>query len=181
MARPLSPDALTIDPLGGEFADRRTETAYLEHQQLRTRAQLAFTLLFCTLFFLCFFATDVAALGLVPDTAILLAARLVVAITAGTCAWLALRRPLSVKATRLAASIAEAVALGCFMVIAVHRPAEFHWHAMSLAIMLLVIYLYIPNRLAYAAGLAGAATAAFLALSLRFAALGFAEIGRAHV
>jgi diguanylate cyclase (GGDEF)-like protein len=68
------------------------------------------------------------------------------------------------------------VALACFMVIAVHRPGEFHWHAMSLAIMLLVIYLYIPNRLAYALGLAVAATAAFLALSLRFAALGFADM-----
>ena len=95
MARPISPDALAIDPLGAEFAERATDTAYLEQQQPRTRAQLGFTLLFCTLFFLCFFATDVAALGLVPDTALLLAVRLVVAFTAGSCAWLALRRPLS--------------------------------------------------------------------------------------
>ncbi|NNG21681.1 GGDEF domain-containing protein [Massilia sp. ML15P13] len=167
---------MAIDPLLGEFADRRTEDTYLEHQQPRTRAQLAFTLLFCTLFFLCFFATDVAALGLVPDTALLLGARLVVAITAGSCAWLALKRPLSTGATRLAASLAEAVALACFMVIAVHRPGEFHWHAMSLAIMLLVIYLYIPNRLAWALGLASAATGTFLVLTMLFGALGFADM-----
>ncbi len=176
MARPISPDALAIDPLGGEFAERATETAYLEQQQPRTRAQLGFTLLFCTLFFLCFFATDLAALGLVPDTALLLAVRLLVAFTAGGCAWLALRRPLTIGATRLAASVAEAVALACFMVIAVHRPGGFHWHAMSLAIMLLVIYLYIPNRLAYAFGLASLATAGFLGLAMGYAALNFADM-----
>ncbi len=176
VARLIRPDALAIDPLASEFADRRTEHTYLEHQQPRTRAQLAFTLLFCTLFFLCFFATDLAALGLVPDTALLLGARLVVALTAGSCAWLALRRPLTIGATRLAASVAEAVALACFMVIAVHRPGEFHWHAMSLAIMLLVIYLYIPNRLAWAAGLAAAATGCFMVLTMLFAALDFADM-----
>jgi hypothetical protein len=109
VARPPSPDALAIDPLHGEFAYRRTETAYLERQRPRTRAQFGFTLLFCTVFFLGFFVTDVAALGLVPDTAILLAARLVVALTgwrcAGRCrpgpfAW----RPASPKAWRWPAS-----------------------------------------------------------------------------
>jgi hypothetical protein len=49
--------------------------------------------------------------------------------------------------TRLAASLSGGVALACFMHISVLRPAEFHWHAMSLAIMLVVVYLYIPNRL----------------------------------
>ncbi|UVW27218.1 GGDEF domain-containing protein [Massilia sp. H6] len=176
MARPISPDALAIDPLGGEFADRATETAYLDQQLPRTRAQLGFTLLFCALFFVSFFASDVAALGLVADTALLLAARLAVAIIACGCAWLALRRPLSIGATRLAASVAECVALACFMVIAVYRPGEFHWHAMSLAIMLLVIYLYIPNRLVYAFGLASTATVGFLALTFGYAALDFADM-----
>lgn len=176
MARPISSDALAIDPLSGEFADRRIEDAYLAHQQPRTRAQLAFTLLFCSLYFLCFFATDLAALGIVADTGILLGARLLVGVTAGACAWLAHRRALSVAATRLAATVAEVVALGCFMVIAVHRPGEFHWHAMSMAIMLLVIYLYIPNRLAYALAIAASATAVFVALTLAVDDMGFADI-----
>lgn len=59
-------------------------------------------------------------------------------------AWLAYRR-LNVHTMRLAASVSEAVALACFMFSAVLRPAEFHRHAMSLAIMLIVVYLYIPN------------------------------------
>jgi diguanylate cyclase (GGDEF)-like protein len=176
VARPISPDALAIDPLSGEFADRRLETAYLEHQQPRTRAQLAFTLLFCSLYFLCFFATDLAALGIVADTGVLLGARLLVALTAGSCAWLAHRRDLSVAAARLAATAAELMALACFMVIAVHRPGEFHWHAMSLAIMLLVIYLYIPNRLAYALAISAGATAVFVGLTLAVDDMGFADI-----
>lgn len=175
MPRPTRPAPFAIDPLSGEFADRSTESAYLAHHLERTRAQLAFTLLFCSLYFLGFFATDLAALGMVADTALLLGARLLVAATAGSCAWLAWR-PLPVGATRLAATVAEAVALACFMLIAVHRPGEFHWHAMSLAIMLLVIYLYIPNRLAYAFAIAAAATACFLALTLAHAGMGFADL-----
>lgn len=173
---PSLPDSLAIDPLSGEFADRATETAYLVHYLERTRGQLAFTLLLCALYFLGFFATDLAALGMVPETGLLLGARVLIAAVAGYCAYLAWRRPLGPAATRLAATVSETVALGCFMVIAVHRPAEFHWHAMSLGIMLLVIYLYIPNRLAYALGIAAVTTAVFLGLTLACTSMGFADL-----
>ncbi|QOY96683.1 GGDEF domain-containing protein [Massilia sp. UMI-21] len=167
---------MAIDPLSGEFADRSTESAYVTHHLERTRPQLAFTLLLCSLYFLAFFATDLAALGLVPEAALLLGARLLVAATAGSCAWLAWRRPLGGRATRLAATVSEVVALSAFMLIAVHRPDEFHWHAMSLAIMLLVVYLYIPNRLGYALGIAAAASACFLALCLTTSDMGFSDL-----
>ncbi len=174
--RPPVSGHLAIDLLRAEFSDRRLETAHLEAQLPRTRKQLAFTLLFCSLYFLCFFATDVAALGIVPDTALLLGARLVVAACAGSCAWLVWRRRPGIQACRLAATVSEAVALGCFMVIALHRPGEFHWHAMSLAIMLLVIYLFIPNRLATALAIAATATAVFLGLTLAYAGMDFAAL-----
>ena len=174
--RPTRPDPLAIAPLSAEFADRKTESAYLAHHCAGTRAQLAFTLLFCALYFLGFFATDLAALGMVPDAALLLGARLLVAVTAGSCAWLAWRRPLSTGATWLAATVAETVALCCFMLIAVHRPGEFHWHAMSLGVMLLVIYLYIPNRFPHALAIAAAATGGFLVLTLAYADMGFADL-----
>ncbi len=176
MPRPPASGPLAIDLVRAEFTDRHVETAHLDAQLPRTRRQLAFTLLFCSLYFLCFFATDVAALGIVPDTALLLGARLLVAACAGYCAWLAWRRPLGIGATRLAATVAELVALGCFMVIALHRPGEFHWHAMSLAIMLLVIYLFIPNRLATALAIAAGATAVFLGLTLAHAGMVFADL-----
>ncbi|MFJ1467279.1 diguanylate cyclase [Massilia sp. YIM B02787] len=168
-------DRMRIHPLTGEFAQRADETAFLVHQLPQTRALLGYTLVFCTLFYLAFSLSDLAALGYGPTYLKLCAARAVVAATAGTCAWLAYHRPLTLHATRIAASGAETVALACFTFIAVQRPDEFHWHAMSLAIMLIVIYLYIPNSFANALVLASAATAVFLVLTLKYGRLTAAD------
>jgi diguanylate cyclase (GGDEF)-like protein len=166
---------MRIHPLTGEFAQPANETAYLVHNLPQTRALLGFTLVFCTLFYLAFSVSDLAALGYGTAYLRLSAARAVVAATAGTCAWLAYHRPLTVGATRVAACVAEVVALACFMFIAVHRPDEFHWHAMSLGIMLIVIYLYIPNSFTNALLLACGATVIFLVLSPKFGRLTAAD------
>ena len=166
---------MEINSRTGEFVHAATETAFLKHKQEQTQSLLAFTLTFCTVFYVSFFVTDVAALGWGADTKTLLAARLLVGATSAGCAWLAWRRAFSVRSTRIAASVAEAMALGCFMFIAVLRPAEFHWHAMSLAIMLVVVYLYIPNRLRYATILAVAATLAFVVLAGEYGRLSAAD------
>jgi diguanylate cyclase (GGDEF)-like protein len=160
---------MKINPLTGEFASSAHEAAYLDHKQAQTRSTLAFTLLFCAIFYICFTATDLVALGPGRKFSQLLGARMLVAFTAGACAFVAWRRPLTVRASRLAASVAETVTLSCFMYMAALRPDEVHWHAMSLAIMLVVVYLYIPNRLGYALALALGATAGFLVLALRVA------------
>jgi diguanylate cyclase (GGDEF)-like protein len=159
-------ETMHIHYLTGEFASSTSETAFLTSHIERTRAMLGFTLVFCIVFFLCFFATDIAVLGLDNAMRQTLPARLLVAASAGTCAWLAYRRPLSIRATRLAASLAEGIALCCFMVVALARPMEVHWHAMSMVAMLVVIYLYIPNRLVYATAIAISATLVFLALTM---------------
>lgn len=155
---------MSMYSLTGEFVSPTSERAFLLHQLERTRPLLGFTLLYCVAFFLGFFATDVAVLGLRNAVELTLLPRLVVGLTAGTCAWLAYRRPLTVRATRLAASLSELVALSSFIFIVRHRPDEVHWHAMSASIMLMVIYLYIPNRLAYAMALAASASVALIAL-----------------
>jgi diguanylate cyclase (GGDEF)-like protein len=155
-----------IDRFTGEFASRASEAAFLHHRRAQIQPLLGFTLVFCALFYVAFAVTDLAALGFGPVFLALLGARMVVALTAGVCAWLAYRRRLGVTAMRLAASLPEAVALGCFMLVAMLRPAEFHWHAMSLAIMLIVVYLYIPNSFVNALLLALAATAGLVALAL---------------
>jgi hypothetical protein len=165
-----------IDRFTGEFASRASEAAFLQHRQAQTQPLLGFTLVFCTLFYVAFSVTDLAALGFGPDFLSLLGARMAVACTAGVCAWLAYRRRLSVKAMRLAATLSEAVALACFMFVTMLRPAEFHWHAMSLAIMLIVVYLYIPNSFRNALLLAFAATAGFLTLALRLGHMNSADV-----
>jgi diguanylate cyclase (GGDEF)-like protein len=157
---------MRIHPLTGEFALPAHEAAFLTHKLPQTRAALGFTLVFCTLFYLVFAITDFVALGYNAQFFQLCAARAFVAATAAMCAWLAYRRPLSVRATRNAASVAETLALVCFMFIAFRRPAEFHWHAMSLSIMLIVVYLYVPNTFLNALVLATGATAVFVALAL---------------
>jgi len=164
-------DSMRIHPLTGEFALAVNETAFQVHQLPQTWALLGYTLVFCTLFYVAFSISDLVALGYGPTYLKLCAARAVVAATAGTCAWLAYHRPLGLGATRIAACVAEVVALACFMFIAVSRPDEFHWHAMSLAIMLIVIYLYIPNSFSNALVLASGATVVFLALSVRYGRL----------
>jgi diguanylate cyclase (GGDEF)-like protein len=168
-------DAMKIHPFTGEFALPATEAAFLAHKLPQTRALLGFTLVFCTAFYVAFAVTDLAALGYGTDFLRLCAARAVVGVTAGTCAWLAYRTPQPVGATRVLACVAESVALACFMYIAALRPGEFHWHAMSLAIMLIVVYLYIPNSFVNALVLATGATAVFLALTLKFGRLTAAD------
>ena len=162
---------MRIHPLTGEFAPPATEASFLADKLPQTRALLGFTLVFCTLFYVAFAVTDFVALGAGPDFYEVCAARALVALAAGTCAWCAYRVPLSVGATRIAACVAEVVALACFMFISTQRPDEFHWHAMSLGIMLVVIYLYIPNTFSNALLLACGATAVFLALAMRFGRL----------
>lgn len=155
---------MKFHPLTGEFARTADETEFLTSQLHRTRPMLGFTVLFCLVFFQFFFLTDIAVLGLENAIRETLPARLTVAFSAGICAWFAYRTPLSIAATRLAASSTEFIALGCFMVVALARPNEVHWHAMSMIVILVVMYLYIPNRLAYATALSTGAILVFLAL-----------------
>ncbi|TXG01724.1 GGDEF domain-containing protein [Massilia arenae] len=155
---------MKFHPLTGEFARAADETEFLTSQLPRTRSLLGFTLLFCVIFFQLFFLTDIAALGLDAALRETLPARLGVALIGGTGAWLAYRRPLSVAGTRLAASSAEILSLGCFMVVALARSNEVHWHALSMVVIQVVIYLYIPNRLAYATAIVSGGVIVFLAL-----------------
>lgn len=54
--------------------------------------------------------------------------------------------------------------MATFLLIVLYRPTEVSWHAMSMTIMLVVLYLFIPNALLNAAGIALTATLAFLGL-----------------
>ncbi|HEX9171430.1 MAG TPA: GGDEF domain-containing protein [Telluria sp.] len=163
--RPARPDSDHITSFSGEFAHRETERRFQHHQLRAAQSVLRSTLIFCAVFYLGFWLTDITTLGHGPGTNMLLLVRLTVALIAIFCAELPRRGRPSIGKMRSAACIAEAVALGGFMLIASQRPAEFHWHAMSLAIMLIVVYLYIPNRFVYATGISVAATTVFILLA----------------
>jgi diguanylate cyclase (GGDEF)-like protein len=162
---PAQSKATPVAPLRCEFVDTETETAFLRHHLAMTQGQLRVTFLFCSLFYLCFAATDVIWLGYNTKTVLLLGARLAVALTALACLSLLQRRPASIRATRVAASIVEVAGAAGFLLIAALRPAEFSLHAISMSIVIIVIYIYIPNRLLYAATIAAVATLLFVMLA----------------
>ena len=159
--------SFSLTQLRSEFCSHAIETKFLSHHLAQTQSQLRSTLLFCSVFYLAFSLTDFAVLGYGYDALTLFLARLSVALTAAAGSWLTWRHPHSVAATRLAATAAETVGMAAFMLVVVYRPDEMHWHAMSMAIMLIVVYLYIPNRLAYSIAVALSATATFIVLALQ--------------
>ncbi len=150
----------------GEFADRAVEAQFNAAKLENTRRQLFATLLFYSTFYLLFSVTDIGVLGFGPLALGLLLVRVGVAVTAAAGCYLVYRHPKSVAMPRLAASLTELAGMAAFFIIVWNRPAEIAWHAMSLALMLIVVYVYIPNRLRYSAAIALFATAAFIALVL---------------
>ncbi|WP_343729209.1 GGDEF domain-containing protein [Duganella sp.] len=148
-----------------EFCDATTETEFLRHHLAMTQAQLRVTFLFCALFYLCFALTDLLWVGYELKTCLLVGARMGVAAVVLTCLALLKRRPDSIPFTRVAATIVEVAGSVGFLLIAALRPSEFSLHAISMSIVIIVLYIYIPNRLVYAAGIAAAATTLFMLLA----------------
>lgn len=164
-------DEFDIHPLWGEFRNAKIEKEFLNHHLDRGQSQLRTALIFCSFFYVAFALTDVAALGYARESLILLLARLLVAVTAATAIYLIYRRPLSVTVPILAATAVEIVGMGTFMLITIYRAHEIPWHAMSMSIMLIVVYLFIPNRLIFSLGVALASTAIFIFLALKVGGL----------
>lgn len=160
-------DGFELHPLLSEFRDTEVEKEFLHHHLARSQYQLRIALIICSVFYLAFTFTDIAALGYSHDTLILLIARLLVAITATAAIYLIHLRPLSITIPMLSATTAEIVGLGTFVLIIILRPNEMPWHAMTMAIMLIVVYLFIPNRLIYAVGVALASTAIFIFVAIK--------------
>jgi diguanylate cyclase (GGDEF)-like protein len=156
----------TISAHNGEFTDPAAESAFTRSQLNKTHVQLRSTLLFCSCFYLAFSVTDVGVLGYGKTALFLLAVRLAVALTAAMGAGLTFGKPDSVAAARFAASATEIVGMLAFLLIVRHRPVETAWHAMSMALMLIVVYIYIPNRLNYSLAIALGATFSFITMVL---------------
>jgi diguanylate cyclase (GGDEF)-like protein len=164
---PKDNSAFIIDTLSNEFCNGAVESRLNRAGLHETQAQLRVTLMFCSFFYLAFSITDVSVLGYGKEALVLFSGRLTVAITAGIGYMLSYRKFCTVAVTRLIASITEIVAMCAFTLVLLYRPSETPWHAMSMALMVIVIYLYIPNRLIYAAAISLAATVGFIALVLR--------------
>lgn len=148
-SRSDSQDSFDIDPLSSEFVNDATEASFLAHALPATQPQLRSALFFCAFFYLAFALTDIAAFGFSRDTSTLNLARIAVAVTAMIGCWLTTRLRHSVPVSRMVATVVAVAGLSTFMLAVIFRPQELAWHAMSKTIMLFVVYVFIPNRLAY--------------------------------
>jgi len=139
-----------LDRIWSEFDDASVEHEFQRYQRIAHHAALVRTLIFCSLFYVAFAITDVGARGYSRATFILFLARCLVALTCAVCLRAANARHNSVPALRAAASVVELVGFAVFMLITWLRPGGMSVHDMSMCIMLIVAYNFIPNKLIYA-------------------------------
>ncbi|MGB9108603.1 MAG: GGDEF domain-containing protein [Telluria sp.] len=160
------PSPAPIAALRGEFSCAATEIGFLHQQSAVILRDLRRGLLLCSLFYLVFGVADIAALGI--DNAITpLLARLALPFVAAACMFYARRPDAPVRAPSHAASVFTLCWAASYFVVIGYRPGDILLHAMSLAVMAMVIHVMIPNRVLYAAAISIGATAAFIALAWR--------------
>jgi diguanylate cyclase (GGDEF)-like protein len=138
-----------IETWTGEFATLAVEQQYLHAIAPVQRATLRVTALVGAAIFLSFAVTDFLALGAAPLAWTLLGLRAGVALGALAAAsdWLGHR--VGRSPSYVAVTCAEILASAVFCVIVAARPAEFLSHQLSLALMVLAYFLFIPNRFRY--------------------------------
>jgi diguanylate cyclase (GGDEF)-like protein len=154
-----------VNPWRGEFTSAATEAAFLRDQGAVIRHDLTRSLSFCAAFYLAFALTDVTALGFHRQTAILFLARLAVAVVALTGVFITRRSNHPARTAYRAAGVVAVFGMATFLLVAYLRPGDMLLHGMSMAIMLIIVYLFIPNRFANAIVIAAGASASFLALA----------------
>ncbi|GGY03103.1 GGDEF domain-containing protein [Pseudoduganella dura] len=155
---------LEIDRQRAEFADAAVEDRFNRHHLPETTAQLKISLLFCAAFYVAFGATDVATLGPTATAWAMIALRLLVALVAAGGLLAITRRPESVRIAVVAACVVEIVGLAVFMVLCWYQPAATAWNVMSQALILMAIYINIPNRFIHAVWIAAGSSAVFCAM-----------------
>ena len=148
----------------GEFTSASTESAYLADQGSVIQHDLTRSLAFCGVFYFAFALADLAHLGYSWQTLALFVARLAAAISAVAGIVLTRRSLTPARTAYCAATVFTGLAMGTFLLIAYMR-GELLLHGMSMAIMLIIVYLFIPNRLVNAILVALAASGSFLALA----------------
>jgi diguanylate cyclase (GGDEF)-like protein len=161
---PNAASTAPIASLRGEFSCATTEVGFLHQQSGTILRDLRRSLVLCSLFYVLFGISDIAALGLEGASGSLLA-RLSVAFVAVACLRYASRSDAPVHRPRRAATVFTLYwALNYFVVIS-YRPYDILLHAMSWAIICTIIHILIPNRLSTSAVIAGGASLGFLGLA----------------
>lgn len=162
----LSRPGLTIDRQRAEFADPALEDRFLQHVLAERNAQLKASMLFSAAFFVAFGVTDIATLGPTFTAWTLVGLRVAVALGAlGACAAIA-RHPDSVSLSVRATCCVLVAGLAVFTVVCWFQPASMAWNLMSLAVIVMAVYVVFPNRFVYAVAIGAGASVVFTAMLL---------------
>jgi len=137
----------SLAPVRAEFCCDATEQDFLRHHLAVTQSQLRVTFLFCAVFYVGLAVNDAAWLGYGQTTLLLLGARLLVAAIAIAGLLLARRHPQSVRLARGVSSVIETLGCAGFLLVVALRPHDMRLHAIAMAVVIIVLYIYIPNRL----------------------------------
>ena len=159
----------------GEFTSAITESAFLRDQGGVIRHELTRSLSICSIAYLAFALADVAHLGQSSQAFVLFLARLAIAMVALTGIVLTRRSANPGRSAYRAATVFTSLAMLTFLLV-VYARGELLLHGMSMAIMLIVVYLFIPNRLVNASIVALGASAGFLALAYSFGTIGARQL-----
>ena len=152
---------MAIDRRRVEFVDRVFEDRFLRHFLPERNAQLKGSLLVAAFFYVAFGVTDLATLGDTRTAWILVALRIAVALVGlGGHAAIA-RRPDSVRVSIVAASVVLVAAIAVFMPVCWYQPGALPWNTMSLALILMAVYINFPNRYIYAVAIGVGASVVF--------------------
>lgn len=156
--------SLTVDCRRAEFADPASESRFTRHFLPERNRQLKASLLFAAAFYVAFAATDFATLGATAIAWMLMGLRIVVALVGLGCFAAIVRRPQSVRVSIRAACTLLVAALAVFMVVCWFQPEVLAWNAMSQALILMAVYVAIPNRFIYAVAIGVGSSIVFAAL-----------------
>ena len=160
----LSPLRLTIDRRRAEFADPEFEDRFLRHFLPERNAQLKASLLFSAFFYVAFGVTDLTTLGITPIAWAMVALRVVVGAAALGGYVAVTRHPDSVRVSILTTCLVLAVGLIVFPILCWYQPSAMAWNLMSLALILMAVYVNFPNRFIYAVAIGVGASVEFAAM-----------------
>lgn len=164
-----------LSPLTGEFRDAATEVAFREyirpHWVRDTRR--AFTM--AALFYLAFAITDYLMLGAGDQYEIVLITRVMVTGCGLLIAFTA-DRYWHLLVDGITPTLVVGLAMAGFLSITLLRPFDAGWHGMSMMVMLLGTYAFIPNRFLPILAVALISTLAFLVLMVDHFELSFRQV-----
>jgi diguanylate cyclase (GGDEF)-like protein len=150
-----------ISRLTAEFTHPQVESDFREATYPARVRETRIAIAIAVVFYLAFAITDYLAVGMGEEYRLIFLTRLSLCAVGIAVAWSAGRlwRALTEGITP---SLVESLALVGFLSITLLRPYGAGWHGMSLMVMLLGVYVFIPNRFLPATVVAVLATLAFI-------------------